>query len=258
MLKELATIKDGKRVTRFVVYDEDRQVTYTMDIEDAKAAAAAGNMDSLDFKDGRFIPVIRGSMAEELKSVSRRTLEKSRQRAARMSFDEFVKGDCIFRAGDVGLMHEYSDVVLADVCSAMESRVHGRFVWTLNLAFWSIQADAADRIMERLSEYVGHDRRMGVIRRYDSFIMVSLPLYDGLTRRGLLTLHEETGLRFLYNLDMMENVPGIMKDTAEVSPVLVRFLMNGMMPTKEGLDRLTEILREVNAGTMHDMMGLRP
>lgn len=65
MYTEIATIKDQGNVTGFLVYDGKK--TQVMSLDDMKTEAAAGNVDTLSYKDGKFIPIIQGALKDELK-----------------------------------------------------------------------------------------------------------------------------------------------------------------------------------------------
>lgn len=242
MYKELATIKTGSEVTGFVVYDGTS--TIIIDMDQAKKAAAEGNMDTLDYKDGKFIPIIQGETANELKR--KLIMKRCIKRFAGMTFDEYVDNDCIFRKQDVDLMLTDNDIILANVCLAFEVRIRNNVNWMLTMSFWSSNKQAADRLQKLLLSYAPHIKTIYSAKNYDGFIIVNLPLTDPKCDFNLLTFQDNTGLNFLYNLDMMVNMEQRVKSAVNKFPFLYGKLMGKMIPTSGGLAGLTGVLREAD------------
>lgn len=65
MLRQLAIIKDNDIVTGFIMHDGTS--SFIMSRDDVELYAKNGMVMSLHYRDGKFIPVIQGKEAEELK-----------------------------------------------------------------------------------------------------------------------------------------------------------------------------------------------
>ena len=244
MYKELATIKYGDTPTAFVVFDGNN--TTVMDIEMAKNVAANGEMDTLDFKDGRFVPIVQGEIADELRHVSKRFLKRNKELTANMTFEDYVDTDFNFQSQDIDLMTTHDDIVLASIGTAFEARVGRESEWLLTIAFWSSWRDTMDHLMETLCIYAPHIRSIRQARNYDGFAMVTLPLKNRMAGFDLLSLRETAGVNFIYNLDTINTMEKRAKFAADCAPFLTRKMMNRMIPTNGGLAGLNGVLYEAN------------
>lgn len=247
MLKELATIKDKSGIAGFLVYDGSR--TYLLPTEEAKKEAAAGNIDTLYYLngqfnfDGRFIPIIQGDIEKDIKKRGIGAIKRAEKMTASMSFDDYVNNDCIFRNCDLQLALNLSDIVLGAVCLVQEMRVFGNAVFSLTMAFYCPDKQMADMLISTLKSYKGIMSTRGM-RNYDGFIMINLPL--AANDFDLLTFQEATGLKFLYNLGMMDNMADRVRHVIDNEGFLSRMLMKWMTPTSGGIAGVTGVLREAN------------
>lgn len=242
MYKELATIKDGNKVTDFVVYDESS--TMVIDINQAKKIAAAGDMDTLAYKDGCFIPIIQGKLADELKKKS--LLKKYKKQIGSITFNDFTSADCLFRKQDVDLMRTNDDVVLANVCVALNLKVGNMSIWIMTMAFWSEHSQAMERIKEVLSSYAPYIKTIPKMKDYGNFIMLNLPLTDSKCNFDLLTFQQETGLNFVYNLEAVSNMNERINFMMKFVPLFIAKLINMMRPTSGALAGLIGVLGEAD------------
>ena len=239
MYKELAVIKDENIVTDFVVWDG--QFIEIVSMDDMKKFAAKGNVDTLDYQDGKFVPIIQGDVADELRN--KRLLKRVRKTTGRMTFEQFVDHDCIFRKKDVDLMLWTKSVVLANIVFAHEMRIGDVSGWMLTLVLWTTHPDMEKCLFEILSSYNLPKRG---IRSQGGFIMVNVPLSDPRTGFDILTFQEKTHLNFIYNIDMMENMKERMEHMMCNVGCLERFFMKNWIPTDKGLAGLKGVLREAN------------
>lgn len=249
MMKELAVIKDREDIIGFVVYDG--LLTRIMPLKEMEKEAAAGYVDTLDFKDGTFVPILQGELADELRKKGRGVLRRAKKWTASMDFDMFVDNDCIFRNRDVQLALAFPDIVLANVCVASCVRIQDVCGWNLTMAFWCMDPQPADTLRDAFDRHADTGiRSMRSRKDYGGFLMLNLPLTDA--RRGfdLFALQEETGLKFLYNLDMMENMQDRTRFMADNAPFLMRGIMRRMVPDDKSLAGLKGILREANRISM--------
>lgn len=237
MYTELATIKDGNNIYGFVVYDGDH--TFIMDMDRMKKEAAAGNVDTLTYHDGQFIPIIQGPIAKELRNKF--ALKKARRAHAGMTFTDFVNQDCLFRKEDVGLMMTNKDVVLAEICLAF-----GRAPkYMLTMVFWSMHKSAVDKLKSTLEEYSQNISTIRKGRICDGFFTLNLPLKDDKCNFDLLSLREKTGLNFIYNPEPLQNMAERVNSVADSVPFVGK-LYKLMSPTKTDLNILFSVEREAN------------
>lgn len=249
MLKELAVIKDRKDIIGFVVYDG--LLTRIMPLKEMEKEAAAGYVDTLDFRDGAFVPILQGELADEFRKRGRGVLRRAKKRTASMDFGMFVDNDCIFRNRDVQLALAFPDVVLANVCIASAFRIQDVCGWNLTMAFWCMDPHSADILRDTFDRYADIGvRSMRNRKDCGGFLMLNLPLTDARHGFDLLTLQEETGLKFLYNLDMIENMQDRTRFMADNAPFLMRGIMRRMVPDDKSLAGLKGVLREANRISM--------
>lgn len=116
MYTELAAIKDPDGICGFVV--NDGTITMSIDMERAKRIAARGEMDTLAYEDGRFVPVIQGPLRREL--MEEKALKRYEKACENMTFEDFIANDTIFKNEDVLWMRENENAVLASVSMAYD------------------------------------------------------------------------------------------------------------------------------------------
>lgn len=237
MYTELATIKDKDAVTGFVVYDGGR--TFTMDMETMKKEAAAGNVDTLLYRDGQFVPILQGPVAKELRK--RFCLKRARNMNDSMTFEDFVNRDCSFRKEDVDLMMENSDVMLTEICLAV-GRVPN---YMLTMAFWSTHEETIHKLNMALSEYSPYIPMIRKFRVHDGFFMLNLPFKDERCGFDLLSLRETAGLNFIYNPGPLRNMTERMYFASKAMPVFGK-LYRLLSPTETDLNILFSAEREAN------------
>ena len=250
MYRELAVIKDIDTVTGFVVYDG--LSTKIIDIDEAKQIAADGYMDTLKFEDGRFIPIVQGELADELKRKF--CLKNHKKCLASMTFSDFVANDCIFKKPAVDLMMKREDVILANVCLVLEIRIGNLSESTMVVSFWSSHKQAADQLRDALSTYAPYIKTIYKAHDYDGFITLNLPLTNPKCNFDLLKLQQKTGLQFLYNIDMMNNMKDRVALMLQSMPYLMKKMMSKAMPTNNAIARITDVLWEANHRLITDTL----
>lgn len=249
MLKELAVIKDREDIIGFVVYD--RLLTRIIPLKEMEKEAAAGYVDTLDFRNGMFVPILQGELADEFRKKGKGVLRRAKKRTASMDFNMFVDNDCIFRNRDVQLALTFPDIVLANVCVASCIRIKDICGWNLTMAFWCMNPQSADALRDAFDRYADAGiRSMRSRKDCGGFLMLNIPLSYAEHGFDLLTLQEETGLKFLYNLDMMENMQDRTRFMADNAPFLMRGIMRRMVPDNKSLAGLKGVLREANRISM--------
>ena len=137
MLKELAVIKDREDIIGFVVYD--RLLTRIIPLKEMEKEAAAGYVDTLDFRNGMFVPILQGELADEFRKKGKGVLRRAKKRTASMDFNMFVDNDCIFRNRDVQLALTFPDIVLANVCVASCIRIKDICGWNLTMTLSGVR-----------------------------------------------------------------------------------------------------------------------
>lgn len=245
MYRELAAIMDGDTVTGFVTYDGSDVVL--MDMEDMKEAAAAGLVDTLEFHDGRFVPVVKGSTAEELSHYGPGVLRRTRKIARNMDFKAYLENDCIFRKQDVdavGTGIPYA--VLANICSAQRLSIKGITVWRLELAIWARHPYAHAKVKGYINSWSDRIQSAQGMQDYGGFLKVSLPLHDLSTGFRLLDLQHETDTAFLYNRDMLDGLPKRNQFMLGNATFLARPLLRRMMPTESEIEELYDVADTAN------------
>ena len=245
MYKELATIKYGEEVTGFVVYDGYE--TKVIDKEYAKEIAAKMDMDTLTYKDGQFIPIIQGKLANDLK---KKLLWKSANKHVRAAtFEDYVNNDCIFQKQAIELMKTTYKIALANICLAFGVPVRNTVNWFLTIAFYS-DPKTADQIKNALLVYEPHIKSIQKMHDYGGFMMLNLPLYDAKCGFDLFTFQQKTGIQFLYNIDMIETIQERTQYIVNYYPYFIRKIMEKLIPSKESLKQLSDKIEEVNTQTI--------
>lgn len=239
MHKELATIKDGENISGFVVYDGAS--TSIIDVEEMKNIAAAGCMDTLDYKNGNFIPIVQGNTAKKLrrKVAYNKIIDN-------MTFEDYVAMDCIFRKQDVDLMLRCDDIILANVCLALESRIADQSIWQLTMAFYSNRPQNISHLTNVLSTYKPGLRAVRHAHNYGSFIMLNLPLSNSKSDFDLLSFQQNTGFNFIYNLDIMGTMDMRIECMRQTVPFFTKKVLDMTRPTSKGLAGLTSVIREAD------------
>lgn len=242
MYTELATIKDKETVTGFVVYDGSH--TSTMDMETMKKEAAAGNVDTLFYRDGQFVPILQGPVAKELRKKF--CLKRARNMNDNMTFEDFVNRDCLFRKEDVDLMMENSDVVLAEICLAIgQVTSYMAPSCVMTMAFWSVHKKAVDKLHDTLEGYSPYIPMIRKGRIHDGFFMLNLPFVNEKCGFDLLSLQEKTGLNFIYNPQPLRNMTERTYFASKAMPVFGK-LYRMMSPTEKDVNILFSTEREAN------------
>lgn len=251
MYMELATIKDKDKITEFVVYDGSR--TFIMDMETMKKEAAAGNVDTLFYCDGQFIPILQGPLAKELKRKF--CLKKARKMNKNMTFQDFVNNDCLFRKEDVDLMMENRDVMLAEICLAFgQASSYMAPSYVMTMAFWSIHKEAMDKLRDTLEGYSPYISMIRKGRIYDGFLTVNLPFAYEKCGFDLLSLQEKTGLNFIYNPQSLRNMAERAYRASESIPVIGK-LYRIMSPAEKDINILFSVEREANRISCANLAG---
>lgn len=241
MYKELATIKTEKEVTGFIVYDGTK--TSVMTIDQMKKEAANGNIDSLSYKNGEFIPILKGDIVKEMKRVF--VSKRYKKLLKTMSYEDFVDTDCIFQQKDIELVNHNlfkGNLVLACIGSMFISDG-----LRLTIAFYSPNSCAITHVKEQLHSY---GRRYKVAKDFDNFIMLNLPLYDDKTGFNFHMFQIKMGIRILFNLDSLETMNKRMDNLISCYPKFLRNRINTMRPTSEDIYNLADMLLCNNAATI--------
>lgn len=253
MYKELATIKDGNEVTGFVVYkDTDASV---IDVDLMKKLAGDGTMDTLFCKDGKLVPTVQDSVADQFGFKSKRALERSIRIMENMTFNDYVNYDCNFRKSDVDLMENRSDTILANICTLQAMKLRNTAVYMMTMAFWSSSPQAVSRFKNVLQSYARHIKSINKMHDYGGFIMLNLPLKDPAHDFDILTLQQDTGLNFLYNMDMTGSLFDRTKHVADCMPFVGRKLMYHMLPDEKDIAIINSVTREANRISWSKMRG---
>lgn len=238
MYTELATIKDSDNVCGFVV--NDGTITMPIDLERAKRIAAHGEMDTLSYENGRFIPVIRGPLRHEL--MEKNALKRYEKACENMTFADFVANDTIFQNEDVLWMRENENAVLASVSMAHE--IHGKsgLNYLITMAFWGWHREAAEQLELILTSYKPHIPSMKGYMNRDGFIMTNLPLRQSDCGFELLKLADEAGVSIRYNLESLDNMMERAEFMLKCSPFFTGLMLRTMMPTRAGMDELSKLI----------------
>lgn len=247
MYTELATIKTEKKVTGFIVYDGAK--TSVMTLDQMKKEAANGNVDSLYYKDGKFIPILKGNVAKEMRRVF--MSKKYKKILKTMSYEDFVDTDCIFQQKDIELVnHNISKGNLVLACIGL---IFAPDDLRLTIAFYSPNYCDIVRVKEQLRSY---GRRYKVQKDYGNLIMLNLPLYDDKTGFDFHTFQIKMGIRILFNLDSLENMNKRMDNLISCYPKFLRNLISTMRPASKDIYDLADMLLCNNTATLSTLSKL--
>lgn len=242
MYKELATIKDGDEIKGFVVHDGNE--VSIMDVDQMKKEAAAGNVDTLYYEDGQFIPILQGEIAKQIKRKRPIVLRNHRKVLKTMTFEDFVNADVLFSQEDVDIMDNDNHTVLACVAGALEIQMStAPNAWRLVVGFWGKHEEDVDRIWNHLMSY-GNVAKTA--KRYGNFFMVNLPMRDNETNFGIISFWRDTGVNLIYNLESMDTIDQRFDRLTACMPRFVRNFYEKMRPTTNGVYALKCVLMASN------------
>ena len=240
MYTELGAIKDLNGVCGLIV--NDGTITMSIDMERAKRIAARGEMDTLAYEDGRFVPVIQGPLRREL--MEEKALKRYEKACENMTFEDFIANDTIFKNEDVLWMRENENAVLASVSMAYEIHGKNELNYLMTLAFWSWHREATERLELVLASYKPYIPSMtGYVNR-DGFIMTNLPLRQPDCGFELLKLADEAGVHMRYNLESLDNMTERARFMLKCSPFFTGLMLRAMMPTQAGMDELAKLISD--------------
>lgn len=231
MYTEIATIKDQGNVTGFLVYDGKK--TQVMSLDDMKTEAAAGNVDTLSYKDGKFIPIIQGALKDELKKKS--LFGRTKKLTRNMTFEDFVDLDAIFEASDVKCMEQNLDVILVTTGLMYDAVVKGRHRSMLVLSMWVGSEDAKVRIEQLMTQYEDVMPLFKNRKSRDGSILFTYALNS--STDILLRLSCE-GYHILWNFEAFDNMEDRCRELTNAAPWLVRMITRHMIPTSKRIEEV--------------------
>lgn len=253
MLKELATIRDKEEVTGFLMFDGMKN--RILDVEEAKQKASEGQIDTLGYKDGKFIPILQGDILNEMKGL---TLHRWRKICQKMTFEEFVNADCLFRKSDIDLMKKDEDIVLATICNAFEAIAKTGSKWFLTVSFYGQKTELIDRVQGKLAKKLFHNEKKPVSRRSGNFLILNVMFETGKREsdsfvgiqlwEDLMKLMETEGIKFIWNPETLRNIGERVNLYMSTMPV-IGCLLGRLIPTEKGLHMIFALEREMNRMT---------
>lgn len=230
MYTEIATIKDKGSIAGFLVYDG--QTTSVMDVETMKREASAGNVDTLSYKDGKFIPILQGPLKDEMKKAH--ASRQYERQLKNMTFEDFVSRDGVFELSDVKLMEYNPDVILATAGLMLDATFKGKTFTMVTISLWTQSEDLKEWIKWLLDHYKEAAPYMEGYRLHGgSFLFNYVP---GGPSDILNTLSIDHSI--LWNLEAFDNMEERTRETVACMPWLIRLLAKRIIPTT---DRIEEV-----------------
>lgn len=238
MYKELATIKDGNEPTHFLVWDGEKCDILTMD--KMKEEAAAGNVDTLAYEDGKFIPILQGNI---LKDIKKSLLPKRRSQKVcnDMTFEDFVDNDVVFQEKDFS---QLAGTILATVCAALEIKNKtAPSMWQLTIAFYSPNQKNMDNLREKMNQF-GWRYKIG--KDYGDIILANMFVAQDDFSYELLRLQVAAGVELLFNMETFDVMDKRMDFYFHCLGFFARKIISKMRPSAAGLLSLAGSIR-INA-----------
>lgn len=232
MLRQLATIKDNDNVTGFIMHDGFS--SFIMSRDDAELYASHGMVMSLYYRDGKFIPIIQGDEARELKKAH--MLRKYKKAMASMTFDDYCDTDCLIRQWHINLLKDAGKpVIIGSVCNVM-----GRYnniscgeSILLTMGFYSSDIAAIQKLKSRLSAFGKQPK----IKDYGNFILATVPFHSIRNDKlDLTTLENTSHYDIVYSLDGLATSDKRWNLLLSTAPCLNRLVLKLFRPDYQTLD----------------------
>lgn len=240
-MKELAAVKNGNKLTGFMLYNG--KLTYFYKLDKVKELAANNDIDTLCIKNGDLVPTLSGNDLESLNKINKKIAKRMKNNMTSLSLNEYVELDAQFREKDI--QATYSAYMNAS------GTISGILKYKNLVLINALVYATSNFVDQRIQDFVRKGLQSGkipnqslLLRQGNIYTLAFLVDFNNKENDGMIDLNENYGIRIFWNPNGLHNITDKMQWNFKSLGVIQRKLMQSQLPSQDDINKIQSYLNK--------------